>query len=158
MKISVVIPIYNEEDNVAAIYRRLDQAIQKVSLSKELIFVNDGSTDRSFSIIQRLASDDRDIKYIDLSRNFGHQIAVTAGLEASTGNAVIVIDADLQDPPELIPQMISKWQEGYHVVYAKRNKEKASRTSKFGPQAFFTVCYRGLPDLTYRWTPETSGL
>src|SRR5688572_30454634 len=111
--LSVVIPIYNEEENIPILYARLNGVVSRLNVSTEFIFVNDGSRDNSISLIKTQASQNQSIKYIDFSRNFGHQIAVTAGLDHSTGKAVVIIDADLQDPPELIADLYSKWKEGY---------------------------------------------
>ncbi|HNL85448.1 MAG TPA: glycosyltransferase family 2 protein [Chitinophagales bacterium] len=121
MEISVVIPVYNEEGNLRALYKRLSTVLSSLTADFEMIFVNDGSTDNSIEIIREL-SQDKKVKYLDFSKNFGHQIAAFAGLEHATGNAVVIIDADLQDPPELITELYQKMQEGYDVVYAKRQE------------------------------------
>ena len=120
MKLSIVIPIYNEEGNIDSLINRLRTVIAKMNITCEYIFVNDGSKDRSIQLIKNLASADPSVKYIDFSRNFGHQIAVSAGLDLAAGNRVAIIDADLQDPPELIIDMFAKMDEGFEVVYAKR--------------------------------------
>ncbi|AWB44501.1 glycosyltransferase [Paenibacillus sp. CAA11] len=119
---SIIIPMYNEEAVIQETYRRLKKVMNSTDENYELIFINDGSSDRSAEIIQDYAEWDESVKLIDFSRNFGHQIAITAGMDYSSGEAVIIIDADLQDPPELILSMIDKWREGYEVVYAKRIK------------------------------------
>ncbi len=119
VEISVVIPIYNEEGNLHALYERLSMVLSSLTADFEMVFVNDGSTDSSIEIIREL-SQDKKVKYLDFSKNFGHQIAAFAGLEHAEGNAVVIIDADLQDPPELILELYQKMQEGYDVVYAKR--------------------------------------
>lgn len=121
VEISVVIPVYNEEGNLRALYKRLSTVLSSLTADFEMIFVNDGSTDNSIEIIREL-SQDKKVKYLDFSKNFGHQIAAFAGLEHATGNAVVIIDADLQDPPELITELYQKMQEGYDVVYAKRQE------------------------------------
>jgi dolichol-phosphate mannosyltransferase len=116
--ISIVIPVLNEEKNLPLLYKKL---IKNIRGNKyELIFVNDGSTDNSEAIIQSLRENDINVKLITLTRNFGHQIAITCGIDFASGDAAIIIDADLQDPPELIPKMIQKWNEGFDVVYGKR--------------------------------------
>lgn len=120
--ISIVIPMYFEEKVVDECYGRLTLAISKSVHKYELIFVNDGSTDRTLELLEEIAIKDSQVKIISFSRNFGHQIAVTAGLEKSKGDAVVIIDADLQDPPELIPEMIALWEKGYDVVYGARKK------------------------------------
>ena len=119
-EISVVLPVYNEEKGVAEVYRRLKAVLAGMSLSHEIIFVNDGSRDRSWQSILDVARQDSAVKAVNLSRNFGHQIAITAGIDVSTGAAVVVMDSDLQDPPELIPTMHAKFREGFDVIYAQR--------------------------------------
>jgi dolichol-phosphate mannosyltransferase len=120
--ISVVIPMYYEEAVVEECYKRLTNVMKDINYKYELIFVNDGSKDKTIDLLLDIASKDTNVKVLDFSRNFGHQIAVTAGVEASSGDAVVIIDADLQDPPELIKDMIVLWNQGYNVVYAKRKK------------------------------------
>lgn len=121
LDISVIVPIYNEEENIRNLYNRLTDTLRNnISNHYEIIFVNDGSKDSSITIIKSLASQDNHIKYIDLSRNFGHQNAVFAGMNYAKGDAVVIIDADLQDPPEVINDLYQKMQEGYEVVYAQR--------------------------------------
>lgn len=124
MELSVIIPAFNEEGNVDLLYTRLTSVAQKITSDYEFIFVNDGSKDRTLEKIRGIAKNDSHIRYIDFSRNFGHQIAVTAGLDHCIGNAVVIIDADLQDPPELIIDMYKKLKDGYEVVYARRSKRK----------------------------------
>lgn len=119
-KYSIVVPAYNEEANLVALYERLKTVMDAYQESWEVIFVNDGSRDRTLAILKEMASADTRVKYLDLSRNFGHQPALTAGLEHASGLAVISMDCDLQDPPELIPQLIEKWQAGNDIVYARR--------------------------------------
>ncbi|MCR4435934.1 MAG: glycosyltransferase family 2 protein [Clostridiales bacterium] len=122
--ISIVVPMYLEENVAEECYKRITAIAEKSGLRYELIFVNDGSTDRTMEILERLADRDKRVKVISFSRNFGHQIAVTAGIERAKGDAVVIMDADLQDPPELIPEMIKLWKKGYEVVYAKRKKRE----------------------------------
>lgn len=118
--LSVVVPVYNEEDVFEEFYRRLSSVLQSVPMQSEIIVVNDGSRDGTLAILKRLYSQDNRIAVVDLSRNFGKEIALTAGLHRASGDAVVVIDADLQDPPELIPALIGEWQNGFDVVYAQR--------------------------------------
>jgi polyisoprenyl-phosphate glycosyltransferase len=118
--ISVVLPIYNEEGGLSELYKRLTEVLTATGLSYELILVNDGSRDGSWAGILDLGSKDRRVCGVNLSRNFGHQIAITAGVELSRGAAVVVMDSDLQDPPELIPELYAKFKEGFDVVYARR--------------------------------------
>lgn len=120
LQYSIVVPVYNEEPVIEATYRRLKVVMESIGEPYELLFVNDGSHDRTSAILQTYALIDPHVKLIDFSRNFGHQIAITAGMDYACGAAVVVIDADLQDPPELIPAMIERWKQGYEVVYAKR--------------------------------------
>ena len=125
MDISVIIPVYNEEENIYLLHERLSQIMQQMKVTYELIFINDGSRDQSLALVKGLADQDQRVKFIDFSRNFGHQIAVSAGLDRAAGEAIVIIDADLQDPPELIMEMYKKMKEGYEVVYAKRKTAKA---------------------------------
>ena len=121
-KYSLIIPIYNEEETIAEMYRRVSSVMDGLDGTSELILVNDGSKDRSLLMLRELHNNDERVCYLSLARNFGHQVAVTAGLNFARGEAVIVLDADLQDPPELIPEMIELWQQDYQVVYAQRTK------------------------------------
>ena len=135
--LSIVIPCYNEEDVLAETMRRLNffcSALQ--DLDVELIFVDDGSRDRTREILKDFAASDPKVRIIGFARNFGHQIAVTAGIDAASGDAVVLIDADLQDPPEVMCQMIAKWREGYDVVYG-------TRTERMGESIFKLVTARG---------------
>ncbi|MDP3732295.1 MAG: glycosyltransferase family 2 protein [Candidatus Omnitrophota bacterium] len=138
-RLSVVIPMHNESGNIEELYNGLIKVQQHFANPFEMIFVNDGSTDSSLDIIKGLASSDKNIKIIDLSRNFGHQIAIKAGLSFALGDAAVVIDADLQDPPELIEKMVNKWQEGYQVVYAIRKNRKEGRLLRFLYAAFYRL-------------------
>lgn len=141
--ISVVIPIYNESANIEALYARLRGVMEGMGLDYELIFINDGSRDNSLALILGLAARDQRVRYIDLSRNFGHQIAVTAGLDLSHGDAVAIIDADLQDPPELIPELYARMKDGYEVVYAKRrSRQGESAAKKLTARLFYRLLAR----------------
>jgi dolichol-phosphate mannosyltransferase len=124
LRYSIVIPVYNEEAVIDQTYRRMKKVMDLTKESYELIFVNDGSCDHTTDMIKGFRDQDDAVKIITFSRNFGHQIAITAGMDYASGAAVVVIDADLQDPPELILEMIEKWKEGFDVVYAKRTKRK----------------------------------
>lgn len=121
---SVVIPVFNEEDNLELLHRRLSKVLQHSCQDYEIILVDDGSRDKSLGIMSGLRETDPRVKIISFSRNFGHQMAITAGIDYSSGDAVIVMDADLQDPPEVIPQLIEKWREGHDTVYAIRKSRK----------------------------------
>lgn len=153
-EISIVIPIYNESLNINALYERLEGVIQKMNISYEMIFVNDGSKDKSIEQIKSLAKEYSTIKYIDLSRNFGHQIAVSAGLDRARGEKVVIIDADLQDPPELIIDLYTKMAEGYEVVYAKRKRRKGEGFFKLLTAKAF---YRILANITTIDIPVDTG-
>ena len=120
IRYSIVIPVFNEEAVLPILLRRLDLLFERFDAPAEAIFVDDGSSDCTPIILQALARRDPRYRYIGLSRNFGHQVAITAGMDAAKGDAIIVMDADLQDPPEVVEQMIAKWREGYDVVYARR--------------------------------------
>ncbi|MEQ1858172.1 MAG: glycosyltransferase family 2 protein [Longimicrobiales bacterium] len=123
--ISVVVPIFNEADGLRQFYERSTQALSGLpSCDYELIFVNDGSHDASHDILRELAASDEKVSVIKFSRNFGHQIAISAGIDHARGDAVVVIDADLQDPPEVIADMVAKWREGFDVVYGVRQSRK----------------------------------
>ena len=154
MDISVVIPTYNEEANVDKLYQRLSEVMQQLSVSYELVFVNDGSRDRTIALIKDLAGRDERVKYIDFSRNFGHQIAVTAGLDRCGGQAIVIFDADLQDPPELIIEMYQKMKEGYEVVYAKRKNRRGESWLKLWTAGAF---YRILSNITSISIPVDTG-
>lgn len=140
---SIVVPVYNEEGCLDELYRRVVAVMESTGEPWELVLVDDGSRDRSTEIIKRLAEQDRRVRPIIFARNFGHQIAVTAGLDYSRGQAVVIIDADLQDPPEVILDLIAKWREGYEVVYAVRTeREGETWFKKFTAAAFYRLIYR----------------
>lgn len=142
-ELSIIIPIYNEALNIPTLYGRLKAVMEKLAISYELVFVNDSSKDNSILLIKQFATQDPSVKYIDFSRNFGHQIAVTAGLAMCKGNAVAIIDADLQDPPELIADLYNTMQEGYEVVYAKRRSRKdKSIFKKIAYKTFYRILAR----------------
>lgn len=119
--LSIVIPVYNEQENLPELYQRLSAITTILPGQTELIFVDDGSCDRTLELLRDLHRKDPNVCYLSFARNFGHQIAVTAGLHHAQGDAVVVMDADLQDPPELIRDLLDQWQQGYQVVYAKRS-------------------------------------
>ncbi|MFK8010353.1 MAG: glycosyltransferase family 2 protein [Saprospiraceae bacterium] len=154
MDISVIIPVYNEEKNIQNLYDRLSLVMQNLNVTYELIFVNDGSKDASIGLIKVLVKKHKTVKYIDFSRNFGHQIAVTAGLDKTSGDAVVIIDADLQDPPELIAEMYQKREEGFEVIYAKRKNRKGESFLKLWTARIF---YRLLAKMTSISIPVDTG-
>lgn len=141
--ISIVVPIWNEELIIPELYRRVVTMLAATGESWELICVNDGSRDRSAALLVDLHRQDARVKVIDFSRNFGHQVAITAGADFAEGDAVIVMDADLQDPPEVVLRMIEKWREGYEVVYAVRTKREGETWFKlFTARLFYRLLQR----------------
>ena len=141
--ISIVIPIYNEQEGIPELYNRLRESVEKISSDYEMIFVNDGSKDNSLAELIRLSQQDSRVFYIQFSRNFGHQIAVTAGLDRCKGQSVVIIDGDLQDPPELIVDLYNKYKEGFDVVYAARRKRKGEGLfKKITAKLFYRIMKR----------------
>jgi len=142
-RISIVAPIYDEEGNIPLLYERIHEVMDSSRYAWELILVNDGSRDRSLELMTDLAEEDKRVKVINFARNFGHQIAVTAGIDHADGNAVVLIDADLQDPPEVILDLVERWQEGYDVVYAVRAERKGESAFKlWTAKLFYRLIYR----------------
>ncbi len=140
---SIVAPIYNELENIPELYRRVKEVMSAAGGTWELLLVDDGSTDGSTEAIRTLAQEDPRVRPLIFARNFGHQVAITAGWDHARGKAVIIIDADLQDPPEVIPQLIAKWKEGYQVVYAVRTeREGETWFKKVTAAAFYRLIYR----------------
>lgn len=140
---SVIVPIYNEIGNIDELNRRLSETLQQADGDWELVIVDDGSTDGSTDRIRELAAEDKHIRPVIFARNFGHQIAVTAGLDYSRGDAVVIIDADLQDPPEVILELIAQWRAGYEVVYAVRAERAGeSRFKLFTARIFYRLIDR----------------
>jgi glycosyltransferase involved in cell wall biosynthesis len=123
-KISVVIPSFNEEGNINIIVKALNEVLQKLNYRYELIFVDDGSSDKTLGILQEISSNDSNVFYIELSRNFGHQNALKAGLDLASGDCIITMDGDMQHPPEMIPKLVEKWEEGFDIVYTRRLEDK----------------------------------
>jgi dolichol-phosphate mannosyltransferase len=152
--ISVIIPIHNEEKNISELYNRLTDSVSKITQNYELVFINDGSKDNSLMGLISLSKKNNRVFYINLSRNFGHQIAVTAGLDLCRGQTIVVIDGDLQDPPELIPDLYSKLKEGYEVVYARRSGREGESIFK---KVTAKVFYRTLNKLTSIDIPVDTG-
>ena len=150
----VVIPVFNEEQNIMLLYDRLVGVVRSLNQSYRFIFINDGSRDNTLQKLKELASKDKQVKYIDLSRNFGHQVAVTAGLHFSKGKRVVIIDADLQDPPELIVDMNKKMNEGWNVVYARRKQRKGE---SFFKRITARIFYRLLKSITSVDIPVDTG-
>ena len=141
--ISVVAPIFNERESLQEFYRRVREALDTTGDSWELVPVDDGSTDRTGELLSALAKQDNRVRPVIFARNFGHQLAVTAGLDYARGDAVVIIDADLQDPPELIPEMLAKWKEGYEVVFAIREEREGESLFKLATASlFYRLIYR----------------
>src|SRR5437763_6411853 len=134
---SIVAPVFNEEETLPHFYHRVVTVMEQVGESFELIFVNDGSRDGSVRLMQELHENDQRVRVIDFSRNFGHQIAISAGLDYARGEAVIILDADLQDPPEVIPTLIARWKDGAEVVYAQRSSRKGETRFKLLTASLF---------------------
>lgn len=142
-KYSFIVPIYNEEENIGEMYRRISQVMNQMDGDVELCLVNDGSRDRSLKMMRELHQKDPRVVYLSLARNFGHQIAVTAGLNFVRGQVIVILDADLQDPPELILEMVELWRNGYHIVYAQRIKRRQEGWFKrFTAYAFYRILKR----------------
>lgn len=141
---SIVIPVFNEEAVLPVLLRRIDLLLGRLAEPAEVIFVDDGSSDSSSIVLQAFAKSDPRFRYIQLSRNFGHQVAITAGMDAAQGKAIIVMDADLQDPPEVVEQLIAKWQEGNDVVYARRLSRAGESRFKRGAAHLFYRLLRNM--------------
>ena len=154
-KVSLVIPMYFEEEVAEECYKRVKEVLNSLeNYEHEVVFVNDGSKDRTLEILEKIASNDKNIKVVSFARNFGHQCAVTAGLKEVTGDAVVIIDADLQDPPELIPEMLKLWEEGNEVIYAKRKKRDGESAFKLFTAKMF---YKALNSLSDVEIPKDTG-
>lgn len=141
-ELSVIIPVFNEEENLPALYTRLTTVLSTAVQSHEIIFVDDGSRDTSLPLLRNLVASDARVCVVELARNFGHQVAISAGLDHARGTAVIVMDADLQDPPEVLPEFIAKWREGYDVVYAIREQRKENMFKRAAYAAFYRLLQR----------------
>lgn len=152
--ISIVVPAFNEEAVLPQFHQTIAQVLSELPFDFEIVYINDGSSDNTLGIINELRQADKQVTLIDLSRNFGKEIALTAGLQKAAGDAVIVIDADLQDPPELIPDLIREWQNGYDVVYAQRTHRKGESLFKRTTAHFF---YRIIQRISKIAIPEDTG-
>ena len=147
MLCTVIVPCYNEEAVLAETYKRLTDVMQGCGMAYELLFINDGSRDATLSILKKLNDEDARVKIVSFSRNFGHMPALTAGMDHAAGDAVVVIDADLQDPPSVIPDMLAKWREGYGVVYGRRTKRKGENILKLATAKIFYRFLNRLSDV-----------
>ncbi|QNU65860.1 glycosyltransferase family 2 protein [Ruminiclostridium herbifermentans] len=136
--LSIIVPVYNEQEVIDETFRRLSEVFKDYFMKVEYIFINDGSKDNTYFKLGQIAKNNPEVRIINFARNFGHQIAITAGMDYAKGDAVVIIDADLQDPPEVILQMVEKWQEGYEVVYGKRlQREGETFFKKFTAKMFY---------------------
>ncbi len=151
---SIVAPVFNEEETLPHFYRRVVEVMEGIGDSFELVLINDGSRDGSFRTMQELHTRDPRVRVIDFSRNFGHQVAISAGLDHARGNAVIIIDSDLQDPPEVIPQLVARWKDGAEVVYAQRSMRKGETKFKL---LTATAFYRLMARITSVNIPRDTG-
>ena len=145
--LSIIVPIYNEEAVIPELYKRITGVMDEIGASWELVCINDGSRDRSVEMLLELRRADPRIKLVDFSRNFGHQIAITAGLDYAEGDAAVIIDADLQDPPEVIAEMLARWREGYEVVYAVRADRQGESFFKLWTANAFYRLLRSITDV-----------
>lgn len=147
-KISVVIPMYNEEEVAKTSYLRIKKILEELAqYDYEIIFVDDGSEDGTLKLLQEMAQENEKVKIISFARNFGHQAAVTAGIKYVTGDAIVIIDADLQDPPELLPEMIALWEEGNEVIYGQRKSRKGESAFKLLTAKMFYTTLNALSDV-----------
>ena len=147
-KISVIIPAYNEEESLPMLYDRMKKLMENMeNYEFEILFVNDGSKDKTINIIKQLRAEDKRICYVDFSRNFGKEIAMIAGLDYATGDCVIFMDADLQDPPELIPEMLKLWEDGNEVIYGKRKTREGESHFKLFTAKMFYKTLNALSDV-----------
>lgn len=138
-RISLIFPVYNEEEVLPVLFERVRELLARLPYETEVILVNDGSRDRSLELMRAFCENDSRFKVIDFSRNFGHQVAITAGIDLAAGDAVLLLDADLQDPPELVPQFLEQWEQGYQVVYAIRKARKEHPIKRFCYAAFYRI-------------------
>jgi glycosyltransferase involved in cell wall biosynthesis len=140
--ISVVVPVFNEQENLPTLYSRLVDVLDRTGEPYELIFIDDGSRDTSLELLHRFAQDDARVVVVELARNFGHQVAISAGLDHARGDGTVIMDADLQDPPEVLPQFMAKWREGYEVVYAIREQRKEGWLKRMAYASFYRLLQR----------------
>jgi len=147
-QLSIIIPFYNEEENIELLYQALVPVLQRLNQLWEIVFVDDGSRDKSFEVVKKLSLQDNSIRAISLSRNFGHQVALTAGLQHARGSIVITLDADLQHPPEVIPLMLEKFREGFEIVNTRRIDSKETGYFKKQSSRFFYRFINRISDIS----------
>lgn len=152
--LSVVVPCFNEQEVLPEFHRRLAAVLEQLGMPREIVYVNDGSTDGTLRLMRELQAGHPEVAVVDLSRNFGKEVAMTAGLDACCGDAVVVIDADLQDPPELIPQLVAAWRDGYDMVYARRESRAGETAFKKATARWF---YRIIGKLSRVSIPADTG-
>jgi polyisoprenyl-phosphate glycosyltransferase len=152
--LTIVVPAYNEQEVLPEFHRRVTKAISNLPLDYEILYINDGSTDSTLKVLAELRKGDPHVAIVDLSRNFGKEIALSAGLDHARGDAVVVIDADLQDPPELIPELVSAWRDGYDVVYATRSAREGESLMKRATAHLF---YRAIQGVSRFKIPQDTG-
>lgn len=145
IKVSIIIPCYNEDGNIELLYKKIKEVLKDTKV--EYVFIDDNSNDETLSVLEKLSKQDSMVKYLSFSRNFGHQNALRAGLEYSTGDCIISMDADLQHPPELLPTLIEKWKEGYYIVYTIRKDIENVSTFKRVTAAMFYKLMNFLSDI-----------
>ena len=147
-KISIVIPVYNEEKVLEISYNKIKNILENIEqYDYEIVFINDGSKDSTFSILEKISNENNRVRVISFSRNFGQEAALTAGLKCVTGDAIVIIDADLQDPPELIPEMLKLWEQGNEVIYGKRKRRKGESAFKLLTAKMFYKTLNALSDV-----------
>lgn len=147
VEISVVVPCFNEAEGIDECHRRLTRVLRDVGLAYEVVYINDGSRDDTFALLQSIYAADPNVVVVELSRNFGHQAAVSAGLEIATGKAVVIIDADLQDPPEVVQKMVEIWRQGYEVVYGVRDSRAGESGFKLWTAKLFYRFINAMSDV-----------
>jgi len=152
--LSIIVPVYNEQEVIENCHQRIEAVADSLPLNTEIIYINDGSNDESLQLLHAMRKKHKRMAIIDLSRNFGKEVAMTAGLDHAKGDAVIILDADLQDPPELIPQMITEWQRGYDIVYMKRTSRQGETWLK---QATAHTFYRLIARISHIDIPQGVG-
>ena len=154
MKISVIVPCYNEEEVILICYQRIRDVFETINYELEIVFVNDGSSDKTADIAAEICAENSNVLFVDLSRNFGKEVAMSAGIDIATGDAVIILDADLQDPPELIPEFVSLWEQGYDNIYGQRIERDGETWIKRQTANLF---YKLIKSVSHVYIPKNVG-